>query len=498
MNIIQIASEVVPFAKTGGLADVVGALPPHLEKLKHTVTIFLPLYKQVRNSNIKLFPTDIRVTIQIGNESVTGHIWKSSLPANKTAVYLVECDQYYNRDDLYGTPQGDYQDNAARFIFFSQAVIGAIRDLKLQPDIIHCHDWQSALIPVYLKTLYQNDPTFRNTKTVFTIHNLAYQGVFWHWDMKLTGLPWELFNWRQLEFYGKLNFLKGGLVFADALTTVSPTYSKEIQTSELGCGLEGVLQERSRDLYGIINGVDYSTWNPQDDSLVPAHYSLTNLKGKATCKQTLQNKLKLPVSNVPVVGMITRLAGQKGLDILLEIFMPLIKEDIQMVILGAGEEKYQNALKDICKRYPDKVSITIAFDNQLAHLITAGADMFLMPSHYEPCGLNQLYSMKYGTVPIVRQTGGLADTVVNYDETKNNIKSATGFSFKNDTAADLLQTIRRAIKSYQDNKLWTKLIKNGMKQDFSWSKSAQEYHKLYLKLMLCKGRRVYASSCSAD
>jgi starch synthase len=405
------------------------------------------------------------------------------MPDCPVDIFFIQYDEYYNRDYLYSTPEGDYWDNSERFIFFSRGVIEAIKMLGLEPDIIQCHDWQSALIPIYLRTIYHKDKTFSHTKTLLTVHNIAYQGVFWHWDMKLTGLDWSLFNWKQLEFWGKINFLKGGLVFANAINTVSQRYSQEIQTPEFGYGLEGALKERARDLYGILNGIDYTYWNPTNDKFIPNNYNGTDLKGKILCKNALQTRVGLPRLKVPLLGMITRLTVQKGLDILDDIFDELMKLDLQLVILGTGEEKYQTKLKELGARYPDKVSVNIAFDNQLAHLITAGADIYLMPSKYEPCGLNQLYALKYGTVPLVRETGGLADTIVNYSAETVKQKTATGFSFRAYTSAALLDTIKLVLQVYQDKKQWLQLMKTGMKQDWSWNRSAKDYIALYQKLI---------------
>lgn len=484
MLIIQISPEVYPYAKTGGLADVVGSLPEHLESLGNKIVIFMPLFKKVKENVNNLVNTGISVNIPIGDSVRKGNIWKTAphLQTAKTEVYFIQRDEYFHRDTLYGTEHGDFADNAERFIFFSRAVLEAVKQLNLKPDIVHCHDWQSSLVPVYLKTIYKNEPCFASAKTVLTIHNLAYQGLFWHWDMKLTGLDWSLFNWRQLEFWGKLNFLKGGIVFSDAITTVSPTYAKEIQTQEYGCGIEGVLQTNTGKLSGIINGIDYSQWNPELDTLIPAKFSAKNIKGKSACKKHLQQKCELPVKDVPVIGMITRLADQKGLDLVVSIFEELMKQELQFVVLGTGEEKYHRMFRDISQKYRDKVAVFIMFNNQLAHEIEAGSDMFLMPSRYEPCGLNQIYSLKYGTVPIVRSTGGLADTITNaVPETLKN-GAANGFAFKNYSAQELLQTILKALDTYKNKTTWAKIRKNGMTQDWSWKRSAREYTDLYKKL----------------
>lgn len=483
MKIVHVSPEIVPFAKTGGLADVVGALPAYIKALQHDVCVFMPLYKQVKETIEDLTEVGIRVEVPIGTVLATGTVWRSVIPKTEVVAYFIQKDEYYHRDQLYGTPEGDFKDNSERFIFFARAVLEAMIALQLKPDIIHCHDWQSALIPVYIKKHPTYETFFPDVRTVMTVHNIAYQGVFWHWDMKLTGLDWSLFNWKQLEFYGKLNFLKGGLVFADAITTVSPRYAMEIQSPEFGAGLDGVLTERKKDLYGIINGIDYSIWNPETDKLIPAKFSMKALAGKQKCKEHLQKKCKLPQKNVPLLGMISRLADQKGLDLVVGCLDELMKQDVQLVILGTGEEKYHKLLADAAAKFPRKISVTIGFDNQLAHEIEAGADMFLMPSHYEPCGLNQLYSLKYGTVPIVRETGGLADTVTDTNPETLKAKTATGFMFREATASALLEAIRRALATYANSRLWRQIMRTGMAQDWSWKSSAEKYVALYKKLL---------------
>lgn len=481
INVCQVASEMVPFAKTGGLADVLGALTPQLNKSKVNVTAFLPFYKQVKENTPNLISTGITVKVKIGDNFVSGTIWKTQI--QKADVYFIQRDEYYHRDYLYGTSTGDYKDNAERFIFFSLAVLETIKALGLKCDIIHCHDWQSALIPVYLKTIYKKDPYLSNVKTLLTVHNLAYQGVFWHWDMKLVGLGWEYFNYKQLEFYGKVNFLKGGLVFADMLSTVSPQYAKEIQTPIFGERLDGVLRERAGNLYGIINGVDYDQWNPAVDKFIPVKYTKEKLTAKVKNKQALQKKCGLPVDKSPIIGMIGRLASQKGFDLVSERLDEIIRTGCQFVLLGAGEEKYHQIFREISQKYPAQVSANIAFDNSLAHLITAGADMFLMPSRYEPCGLNQLYALKYGTIPIVHETGGLADSIHNYTPEDLKAGTATGFSFKNYSAVEMMEAIKSALALYKNNKSWRQLMRCAMDQDFSWEHSGKEYITLYRKLM---------------
>ena len=482
MKIAMVSPEMVPFAKTGGLADVAGALPKYLAAQGVECLCFLPYYKRVREGEFDVKDTGIEVEIPLGERRAKGRIFETVLPGAEARVYLVANDEFFYRDELYGTPEGDYPDNASRFIFFARAVAETLAVLGEDVSVVHCHDWQTALLPVYLKTLYR-DKVPGSPGTLLTIHNLAYQGSFWHWDMKLTGLSWELFNWRQLEFYGKLNFLKGGIVFADALNTVSPTYAREIQTPELGCGLEEVLRFRSDRLFGIINGIDYDVWNPKTDPLIPYHYDARSTSGKKKDKLALQKEAGLdPDPKKPLIGMISRLAAQKGLDIIAGMLDELAREDVQLVFLGTGDKHYQDLLAEFGAKHPGKVSANIRFDNRFAHLIEAGSDMFLMPSRYEPCGLNQLYSLKYGTVPIVRRTGGLADTIT--DATPETIAdgTATGVVFEPYTSEALLGAVRRALKLYADGKTWRRIMRAGMKQDWSWARSAREYADLYRRV----------------
>jgi len=479
MNIVMVASEAVPFAKTGGLADVVGAIPRSLMALGHTVSVFMPLYTMVRKNCTSMTDTKLSVTVPVGDAMETGRIYKAFLPGTSVPVYFVENDRYFQRDGLYGQAGEDYPDNSERFTFFCRQVLEAITALRLPCDVIHCHDWQTALIPVYLKTTYRDTPGLAGAGTLFTVHNLAYQGLFWHWDMNLTGLDWSLFNWKQLEFWGKLNFMKGGLVFADLINTVSETYAREIQTPEYGCGLEGILGERSKDLYGVVNGIDYEVWNPATDPLIPARYDAKKMSGKVTCRKFLQRKCGLPVRKAPLIGMVGRLTDQKGFDLVAEVMGEMLGTEVQLVILGAGEPKYHDLVNRLAHSYPDRMAVTLGFDNQLAHEIEAGADMFLMPSRFEPCGLNQLYSLKYGTVPIVRRTGGLADTVMDCTPETLANGAATGFCFEKYSAAELLATIKRALACYADRKTWLKLVKNGMAQNWSWDESARKYVQLY-------------------
>lgn len=488
MNILFATAEAVPFCKTGGLGDVCGSLPQEVAKLGHNLTMILPAFRQVLNSGQQIESTGITFEIPIGQKRVTGELLRSQLPDSEVPVYLVKQDDYFDRPQLYGEAGEDYQDNCERFTFFNRAVLEAIPLLDLQTDLIHCHDWCAALIPVYLKTLYNERAPFDGIASLYTIHNLAYQGNFWHWDMALTGLDWKYFNWRQMEFYGNLNFMKSGITFADAISTVSPTYAKEIMRSPLSCGLEGSLQHRRNDLFGILNGADYSAWNPSTDRFLDGNtYDETNFEvGKLACKVALQQTVGLPINaNVPLLASVGRLADQKGFDLIARVMQQWIQKndseqtDAQWVILGTGDPKYHEVLGQMAADNPQKIAVKLEFSNELAHQIEAGADMFLMPSQYEPCGLNQLYSLKYGTVPIVRATGGLADTVVDTNSETLADKTATGFSFAEYTSLALSNTLNRACEAYADKPVWQQLVETGMQQDWSWSQSARRYIELY-------------------
>jgi starch synthase len=482
MNVLIVSPEAVPFAKTGGLADVAGSLPKYLTRLGASAALVMPLYQKVPQSGQKLVKMAPTIRVPIGDKVLSGSIWQSTLPDSDTPAYFLDQRDFYNRPELYGANGKDYPDNCQRFIFFCRGTLELIKALGLKVDVLHLNDWQTGLIPAYIRTLYARESAVADIATLFTIHNLAYQGLFWHWDMPLTGLSWDLFNWTELEFYGKLSFMKSGLVFADALSTVSKQYAREIQTEENGAGLEGVLTQRRDDLFGVVNGVDYTVWNPEVDRLLPANYSASDLRGKAACKTQLQKEQHLAVrGDVPLIGIISRLVDSKGFDLLSELFDEMMKLDLQFVLLGTGDPKYNALFADLAKKYPGRFGANITFDERLAHLIEAGSDMYLMPSQYEPCGLNQIYSLKYGSVPIVRETGGLRDTIVNLtDETLRN-GTATGFSFRVYKAPALLEALKRAVAFYNHGRRdgWSRLVANCMKQDWSWERSAREYIEVY-------------------
>jgi starch synthase len=487
MKVLIASSEIVPFAKTGGLADVTGALPKALRRVGVEADGILPLYRAVPRDRFRMTQAGPPVRIPVGRRVETGIVEETDAGDGATA-YLVRNDRYFDREFLYGTRDGDYVDNCERFAFFCRAVTEWLIHSGRRYDIIHCNDWQTALIPAYVKTLYAGAEGVRETATVFTVHNLGYQGIFWNHDLPLTGLPWDLFTPKGLEFYGKLNLLKAGLVFADVLSTVSPTYSREIQTPEYGHGLDGVLAERREDLYGILNGVDYDEWDPSVDRFIAARYSKDDLSGKAACRTDLLAEFGWtgPVAE-PVIGMIGRLTVQKGFDLIEQVGEWLAAQPLRLVILGAGERRYEELLAELGRRHPDRISIRLAYDNRLAHKIEAGADIFLMPSRYEPCGLNQIYSLRYGTIPVVRSTGGLDDTVTDADEDP---EGGTGFVFRRYEAGALRDALSRALAAYADRPRWEAIRRRGMEKDFSWDASARAYALLYEKAMRKRGLEV--------
>jgi starch synthase len=480
MHIAFAASECVPFSKTGGLADVVGALPRALAALGHQVSVYVPRYRQTKLADPQTVVRSITIPFDDKYRFCSVVTAGANTPAG-VRFYFVDYPPYFDRDALYGTPAGDYPDNAERFALFSRAVLEASKILGV-PHVFHCHDWQSALVPVMLRTLYAEDPAFRDVATVFTIHNMGYQGLFPPDILPLLMLPWELLTISNMEFFGQVNFLKGALVHSDFVTTVSKKYSQEIQTTEYGFGLEGVLRDRAATVTGILNGVDYDEWSPQTDKFITAKYSPQDLSGKLKCKQDLLHAFGVTNadansnSKVPVIGIVSRFAAQKGFDLISQIMDRLAREEMIVVALGTGDKPYEEMFQRMNKQFPNKIAAKVAFDNAIAHKIEAGADMFLMPSRYEPCGLNQIYSLKYGTVPIVRATGGLDDTIEPWDARTG---KGTGFKFTEYTGEALLATIKQALLAYRDPSSWQTLMRNGMGRDFSWGASAREYGKIY-------------------
>jgi len=482
VKILIATSEAVPFAKTGGLADVCGALPVALAALGQQPALIMPAYRQVLEGGFQLEPLGVELNLPVGRKTIAGRLLRGKIPGSDVPAYFVEQAQYFDRDHLYGAGNQDYRDNCERFVFFSRAVLETIRLLNLPVDLLHVHDWQTGLIPAYLKIEYRNVPGFERLASLLTIHNMAYQGTFWHWDMVLTGLDWKYFNWRQMEFFGNLNLLKTGLVFADAINTVSPRYAEEIATAPLGCGLEGVLQHRRNVLTGILNGVDYGQWNPATDPHLPVKYGVDNVReGKAANKAALLAELNLTRDYAaPLIAFVGRLVEQKGIDLLIQVIQEWVNTSrAQWVVLGTGEARFQEQLQMLAERHPQKVAVRLQFSDPLAHRIEAGADLFVMPSRFEPCGLSQMYSLKYGTPPVVRVTGGLADTIVDTTEETLAAGTANGFTFHEPTPQALSAALKRAIAYQARPDAWQRLLASGMKEDWSWTRSAKQYVALY-------------------
>jgi starch synthase len=472
MKILFVASEGLPFSKTGGLADVVEALPKALVACGQEVAVVLPRYRATKAKTTVLPSLTIPMGQQLRFPAVA-----DGTTVEGVRYFFVDDPAYFDRAQLYGEDGKDYPDNAERFGEFSWAAIEITKHVW-PADVIHCHDWQSALAPVLLRTRYAEDPLLRNVPVVFTIHNMGYHGAFPREVLAKIGLPESLFTPQGIEFYGKVDFLKAGLLYSDYLTTVSRKYAEEIKTEEYGCGLEGVVRGRGERLRGILNGVDYAAWSPETDHLIAARYSARDLSGKKVCKQDLLDQFKLPLENLtrPLIGIVSRFADQKGFDLIAEQAAALLKEDLAIVALGTGEPKYEQLFRELAAKNPRRVGVKVAYDNTIAHKIEAGADMFLMPSRYEPCGLNQIYSLRYGTVPIVRATGGLDDTIEPFDLQHG---SGTGFKFEAYSGKAMLECIRQALQHYSHENVWRRVQLNGMGKDFSWNASAGEYAKLY-------------------
>ncbi|GAB6183686.1 glycogen synthase GlgA [Thermodesulfovibrio hydrogeniphilus] len=488
MKVALVSAEAVPFSKTGGLGDVVGALFKEFLKAGVDVRFFLPYYRITKNNfSDKVEDVGIVYGVQIGNSKKFGAVRSAKAyvdsednlilkPDKSGNIFFIEHNDFFDREQLYGTNYGEYLDNAERFIFFSRAILEICRVLDLKVRIIHCHDWHTSLIPLYLKTLYKECLCFEKTKTILTIHNLGYQGVFPKDKLELTGFGWEMFHIDCLEFYGMVNFLKAGIFNADYITTVSPTYAKEILTPEFGFGLDGVLRKRQDRLTGILNGIDYKIWNPEKDPYIIANYDKENIEDKRKNKEEIMKIANLTGSlDSPLVAFIGRMVSQKGADLIADAVPSLIEKGINFVFEGTGENYYENRIRELQNKYPSKIFAYIGFDEVLAHKIYAGADALLVPSKYEPCGLSQLIAMRYGTIPICRKTGGLADTVED---------GLTGFLFDNYTVEDLQKAVFRFLEIYHFQERFNKMRLNAMERDFSWKKSCYEYLELYRKLSL--------------
>jgi len=477
MHIVFAASECVPFAKTGGLADVVGALPPELVKLGHEVTVYLPFYATVRKHIEGEWKYAIRsITIPFESYNRFAGIVDGGR-RNGVQYYFVDCPELFDRKELYATKEGDFPDNWERFGLFCKAVIEATKQLGV-PQVFHVHDWEAALIPVYLRTVYSLDPVLSRAGVVLTIHNAGYQGWFPPLTTQRLLFPWEIFTMDKVEQYDTFNFLKGGLVYSDILTTVSRKYAQEIQTAEFGEKLDGVLRGRAADLRGILNGVDYARWDPATDTNLAAHYTPDDLTGKQECRADLLHAVGLEkvADSTPVIGIVSRFAAMKGFDLVTEIAERLLERDVVVVALGKGEHKYERLFRELAFRNAAQVAVRIRYDDALAHKIEAGSDIFLMPSRYEPCGLNQIYSLKYGTPPVVRATGGLDDTIEEWNPEQG---TGTGFKFERLSAEALLAAIDRALLAFQDKNSWRRLMLNGMAQNYSWEQPAREYAAVY-------------------
>lgn len=482
VRILFVASEGLPFSKTGGLADVIEALPKALVAQGHEVAVVLPRYRGTKASAL-VMPS---VTIPLANRLRFPSILDGT-QISGVRYFFVDDPAYFDRDGLYGGSAGDYPDNAERYSEFCRAAIEIVKHVW-PADVIHCHDWQTALVPVLLRTSYSDDPAVKDIPVVFTIHNMGYHGLFARDVLERAGIPLAVYHPAGLEFFGNVNFLKGGLVYSDFLTTVSKRYAQEIQTPEYGYGLDGVVRTRSDRLVGILNGVDYSAWSPDKDKLIPMKYSAKDMGGKHVCKQALLELFGIAPEHAarPVIGIVSRFADQKGFDLIAEKAYEMMKEELSLVVLGTGERKYEELFQALADTFPGRAGVKIAYDNEIAHKIEAGADMFLMPSRYEPCGLNQIYSLKYGTVPIVRATGGLDDTVEPFDLEHG---TGTGFKFAEYSGTAMMNAIRQALHHCTDERIWKRIQLNGMAKDFSWKAPAAEYAKVYEAAITVRGAR---------
>lgn len=487
LKILVVSSEVVPFAKTGGLADVAGSLPKALSAMGNDVRVVLPRYRTIQDvGTVTDFP------VETGGRRETCVVRESHIEARTDSgyksipVYFIDNYHYFDREGMYM-----HHDEAERFAFFSKAVLEMLPRINFQPDIIHCNDWQSGPIPLLLEHVYRDNPFYSRMATLFTVHNLLYQGNFPKAVLHFLGLGEELFQPERVEFYGQFSFMKAGLLYADAINTVSKRYAQEIQTPEYGEGMEGLLRKRAQDLHGIVNGINYHEFNPKTDPRIFRQYDAGSIDDKKENKYGLQKKVDLPVEDVPVIGLVSRLVDQKGLDLIAEVIDELMAENIQIVVLGEGDPHYEKLFADMRRRYPHKIGLYLGFNGILAQRVYAGSDMFLMPSKFEPCGLGQLIALRYGTIPIVRATGGLADTIVDFDP---HTGAGNGFSFEPYSARAMMGTIHRALHLYRQHpEMWRKLVRTSLEQDFSWNRSAAEYLELY-DLAVSKHTPVYQNA----
>ncbi|HPG01067.1 MAG TPA: glycogen synthase GlgA [Kiritimatiellia bacterium] len=479
MKIVFAASEMVPFASTGGLADVAAALPKAMMKRDAQVWRVMPLYRHVAEGPFLLKDTGLRLDIPVGFRMYKAEVWMTDDPP--PATYFIRRDEFFDRSQLYSLPDRDYDDNFERFVFFQKAVVALIDALGWRPDVVHCSDWQTGLIPLFLRHGVHGMGRERREKVVFTIHNLAYQGIFPGSQYSLTNLPFPAFNVDCLEFYGNINCIKGGITGADVVTTVSKTYAQEIQTEEFGCGLQGVLTRMGDRLTGIVHGADYASWDPASDVFLVQGYNADDPAGKKACKEELIRMMNLKIGvETPLLGMVSRLVDQKGLDILADAMPALMKLDIGFVLLGAGQDKYHALCRQWAEQWPGKFAVSIGYDNPLAHKIEAGSDIYLMPSRFEPCGLNQLYSLRYGTLPVVHSTGGLEDTI---EDIAADGTTGTGFKFKTYTSDALVGAVKRSLDMFGNKQAWDLVVRRAMKEDFSWERAADEYLLLYRRLL---------------
>lgn len=477
LKVLFVASELAPLVSTGGLADVVGALPKSLQAAGLDVRVAMPCYRRIPQEHRGIHRA--MCIANLGAKTAYGAIRESRVPGTEIPLYLVEHEAYFGREAPYGSGSYEYSDNPERFSFFCLALLDGLPNVGWTPDVVHAHDWPAAALPAHLKTRFHSHPAWAKTKSVYTIHNLAYQGRYARQHYAATGLPWDLFHMDGFEFEGDMNLMKGGIAFADRLTTVSPRYAREIQTVDYGCGLHGLLQKRADELHGIINGVDYSVWHPKNDKMLPANYGLGDLTGKAQCRRVLLEELAIPDTGQPVMAMVSRLAWQKGIDLAVAALPEILEMGFSVVILGSGEEHLERRLHEIAGAFPEQLRVSLKFDVGLSHRIEAGADFFLMPSRYEPCGLSQIYSLAYATVPIVRATGGLWDTVRGLGPAGNTADNATGVRFVPMTPQAVVRAAKQSRALFDNKELLGQVRDNGMREDFSWARSSAAYAELY-------------------